>query len=871
MMIHRLLLALLLLCSPASTASAASLTCNSTGSFSAADLASGLWDCSDADSPGPDDSFVITSGHTATITGAWTLGVGGSITVAGTLTADSAVDTSAALVLGDGDLAVSAGGTLNLQGAYVPLRTDATTPLADASADWIEAGRIIPCGVYDAATTDEGITGTGWEPDCAGAVTADAADIVGIDSDTTVTGVTDTPRRHVAIVWEVGPAAYGEAASGRPGYSFLSEDMAKITTGDVLQFFDQTPKTARAPTQDGSQFGIIEAGEDPDGNFYLLLDVLRTSVSSPVTAVGEYDLDQRAVFADTVAASNPVPGRGRWIALTDSTTFQGAAVGDDPIGRFVRFADASGQPQQDRYMIADFSVDVNCSTDARCASGTHDLMQVASIHGIPAVGAGTRFWIDQGIKASDEFRILRPFVVSTSAPISDDTSVGESVICTGSCVLDAVHLAGVRGVRNEGSYVASNTWQMDSCTSDKIFNSTSATLLDLSYYQQSGGCDMAARPAQFNHGIGSFADSLLFRARTLVIAHHNDDAFVNAAGSVAEIDARRVRVEYLGTGANSAQMLSFSGTGSGRISDLDCRRCGFSGGGALVSVPSGGSYGVVFDRGLVTARASLTFAENSATARDLHMISVRNGNVPVGRRIVGQGIINNQLPADAGVTKLRDSIFVDSTFIGVVARASATQSSDYENVLLLNTTADSTSIKAVDIETGPLAPISLVDVGFVWTSDALPDTGFFRLLAAEDFTVAGQIATATDRMEGLLFHNGLLVQDDVNARILAGSVDVSDEEDLFANTTRGPCISNSRTPSVVAQASENDFPASTFRDLIPQLDAATSSEFILNGRRDSRDCGPGWRQPVGIARPTWAHWTTGIPPISYGPEFDPVP
>lgn len=330
---------------------AESITFTTSGDWSAVNTYSGSVS---GGTPSADDTFIIPTGVTVTVTGditqdGTTAATGIAVQSGGTLAIEvGASDTSRLAVSANEDgMYVADGGTLSLRGRFVcPYNATLTT-----SQD--------PCG---------------WL----------------YVSDISFAGAANTMR----LLFTDAKHDSVTGATAAQGESYHTETIAALAVGDVIRFGDDNEADPWAPMEDNYWYEVTAV--NTTGDDYIEVD-LRQGTSDPD---GDYGLAWRDVITTTLGAD---------VSIGDRTiTLASGAFGatDRLPGRCLYMeSGTSGAPVPKAYRIL-------TATDG--GAGTDSLLLGSLDGALTSHSSGDAAWVAFCVNAGDSFQVIRPAVLTSS-------------------------------------------------------------------------------------------------------------------------------------------------------------------------------------------------------------------------------------------------------------------------------------------------------------------------------------------------------------------------------------------------------------------------------------------------------------------------
>lgn len=498
----------------ATHAEAASLVCTSLGDFSWSaidDSVASNWDCTDADSPGADDTFVID--HAVTLTGdilqdGVTSGTGIIVRSGGSLIAPGPLT----IAINEDGIECQAGSTCSLTGAYREFGSTTPGTLLDPDpAHSFVVGDVIPC------------------PDANGV------------SDCSDPGLRGTVRLSYpdAIYGPGGPRELANACASVAGV----DPGTGVGDGDVIAFWNPDPSDPNEGTDTNYWYEVSEVV----GGASCHIDF---SVHQGENDQSGYPLARREVAGYTPAVA--IARGSRAVELGAGTL----PANDYHNGRMLRL-ERAGAPSAETYRIYDT---VTAATD-ECADaiGPCDLIKIADHLGFATpVDTGLpdadQIWIDYGWQTDDPFMVVSPVRIRAASPARQTATVKLS----GSVRLQAVVLyrTSTLVMAAEDVLDCRDLWLEDlfSGPSDKL-NIKSA--LECERVSITGG---DPEPAQdISHTVVvETSDPITLRA--LGLRHGGDDFFSVHTGDSPTVVFDRFRGQFKSSNAPSDECIATGGS-----------------------------------------------------------------------------------------------------------------------------------------------------------------------------------------------------------------------------------------------------------------------------------------------------------------------
>lgn len=329
-----------------------------------------------------DDAFVVASGATVTITGNITMTAAtGIITVqsGGTLVAEVSSSATAPLTLTLGGtslvsgLVCEAGSTCTLKGRYLSYGQTPALLTDPQTSSYFQVGSISDC-----------------------------------DDDGTPTADCSAEANRVRFTYTT--ADY-DAAAATSLNTFSNDSVGAIKTGDVMCGWNPTTDDAAQAPDTGFCYDVTADGVT-SSPWYIEFDV-RQGPSGGGT--GGFTPAWKDVRSSTVSATAAATLGARDIAVDSGFIASGAER--RYIGRWIRFADGSGNPEP-------FAYQIQSVTDGGVGD---DTIRIADTRGLrTAYPTARRFYIDYGWHRGDPLLIWRPVVLASYTACSSGSTCSDS-------------------------------------------------------------------------------------------------------------------------------------------------------------------------------------------------------------------------------------------------------------------------------------------------------------------------------------------------------------------------------------------------------------------------------------------------------------
>jgi hypothetical protein len=503
-------------------AGAEAAICTSQASFSWPAIGAGSWSCG---AGGAGDLYVVAAGHTVTVTGSLTQSASASagirVEAGGTLL----VQGRFVLTLGGAGLDCQAGSACTLEGPGY--RSLAQTVPAYLSGPTPQAygtvGGVVPCP-----------DGAG-APDCAA-----------------------RPERARILPSGATPAGVGS-----------------IATGDILCFGDTDPADDVSYPDAGFCY---EVANDPSASppYAIEIDVRQ---SPSLRAAAGYPLGLRLLRQGTVLDSGGAPAGGRSLQVQAGTLSENREL----VGRWLRFADATGAPEATAYKISE-------TTDGGTGP---DTLRIGDVRGFASAHpVGRAVFVDYGWSLGDPFAVWAPLRIRSATPLETDSQVVLAGTHTVRRVVfdaigtpsDAQTLTGVLLFKPTTALTAfEDVWVADPAGPPAaiavMFDGTPA--FTFRRFQQTGGTSSSAHCvpyddtcADYLHVFGLRGPAVDARFEDIGVRHHGDDVFLDANAWGAKLRLRRVHAAFVSRYAASGSLLDMSSfAASIDARDLVCDDC----------------------------------------------------------------------------------------------------------------------------------------------------------------------------------------------------------------------------------------------------------------------------------------------------------
>lgn len=616
---------------------AGAAVCNSTGNFAWSAIGTGSWSCG---AGGPLDSYVVGSGHTVTVTGDLVQGSSASAGITVAAGGSLVVHGRRVLTLGGAGLQCQAGSTCSLEGAGFR-EPDASLP---DLAQTLEASRF-------------------WRV-----------------------------QRMVAC-----PDAQGDSACGAGGADhvlrLLFPDGApggteRIAAGDVLCFGDPVPDDTVAHPDAGFCYEVVN---DPGATLPIAIDIdVRQSPGGRDSA--GYPFAWRKLRASTVEDAGGVAAGSRTVRVDPGVLSESHQL----VGRWIRFADASGEAERHAYKIM----------ATQDGGASEDVLEIGALGGFQhAVPEGRTLWIDYGWNRGDPFYVYSPLRLRSSTATETDTQLRLG----GATTVRRLVLDGLGSTSNgqastgavllqPGAAIAAfeDVWVADPATppAGSAFMVDGTGPFTVRRLQQTGGTSSSANCQPYTSSCADYLHVFGFRGAVpdarfedIAIRHHGDDLFVNGAAAPFHLTLRRVHAAFVSRFASSGDIVDNSHLSSTLDArDVICDDCTSPPQIGIAGVPlngveattgtfanvliwgtrgSAGCFGPIQCQN-VTAIGSTGFwgyfvggKTRNVAVRDVHYPSVTSG------------IAQSQQPLELENALVRDSTFLNQQGMNMPAGASA--------------------------------------------------------------------------------------------------------------------------------------------------------------------------------------------------------
>jgi hypothetical protein len=821
-------------------------------------------DCSDGDSPGADDDFVVPAGASVTVTDdlIWdgvtqnagiTVQADGSLTILAGLHAGG--PDAIRIQTNGGGLRCRTGSTCTIAGAQLEVGAEAPgfRSLHDAPLDttsFLPVSGVVPC-----PGADPGL-GSHVEPDCNGDLP------------------TPGDPSGVRFVW----------ASGDSMSPSSPDALASADDSQVAVFFDPDPDDARVGSDVASFYEVASVSSSLP--YHVELEVDQGTLDT-----AGYPLARRRLVQATLTAD---VRRGERFACIDASPSSTAALDRDDVrkGSFLRLSrseepcgDGDGEPcelEERGYKIIDIDVDA----EACGGSGRHRI-DIGDVRGFSVdADTGRSAWIDYGWRPGDAFHLFEPVRFrcleppSVSAPCQFDFA--------GNLTLRGVVFEQVHKVQIREGQAARLLWVVDS----GVTASTTATSLvevigsggSVSLAMLSGGrdetnCDPVGTqacepncPCELIHGFSVSGNSTNVTFEDTRARHQADDMFLGSS-LASQMTVRRAICEYSSDNTSSQSVIDGNSTLGHTLEDVVVSQCG-----TATMFACGGDTGCqALHRILAIGSDHNSITSSLASSiEDLTVVGVEGGGAAIHGNVDRFVIRDSAFAAiwstgDIGVS-LRNGLVRDSSttgaFLYTLGSGGDPIGDVVENVAFIDTGSlrASAPLRALIDWVGVLDPritLRLISVVFrdaFWLENpgALP---LGRLAHHDNGT--GFAAVTLD---------GLLARNWQAGTVLWASTDNDFLED--STWSSGPCLEGN--DSVVSQGDEGLLPPSTIQDVMLELVDVESYRIdpLPGGLAEAAGCGVrrGADAP-GVRGFHWAHAVAGVAPELVGddPDGDGVP
>ncbi len=273
------------------------------------------------------------------------------------------------------------------------------------------------------------------------------------------------------------------------------------------------------------------------------------------------------------------PAGGRSIRIQAGTV----SASHELVGRWLRFADATGAPEASAYKISE-------TTDGGAGP---DTLRIGDVRGFAtAHPAGRAVFVDYGWSLGDPFVVWAPLRIRSATPLETDSQVVLAGTHTVRRVVfdsigtpsDAQTLTGVLLFKPTTSLLAfEDVWVADPAGPPSaiaiMFDGTPP--FTFRRFQQTGGTSSSAHCvpyedtcADYLHVFGLRGAISDARFEDIGIRHHGDDIFLDANATGAKLRLRRVHAAFVSQYAASGSFIDMSGFDAAiDARDLVCDDC----------------------------------------------------------------------------------------------------------------------------------------------------------------------------------------------------------------------------------------------------------------------------------------------------------
>jgi len=751
--------------------------------------------------------------------------------------------------------------TCRFQGAYREIGTAQPGVVATfEEAGLLETETVLACpGWHHAADR--------WESDCDGSLDG-ASDRSGNPNE-------------VGLIW---PHSTWTTSQPDPRHTLAA--LAEIAPGDVMCWADDDPETPETSTDENFCYEIVLANAAWDAAIddvgVLIFDVRQTNPQNPRDT--GYPLYLRQIVEShtiRAIAAGSSARRPTWIEVPTDVLPGTALVRGPPsgtgttprrerVGMFLRFADPQNEPREKSHRISrtwndpeDGLAPIDCSA----GPSTCDVLEFYDPRGLPFdQEAGDRLWIDYGHSPGEHFFVFTPIHFLEADGVQSYKT--RALRLEGMIEFRGTIIEDTRVSLDGASGPFEDVWIRDPF-SGAAPNAAILTFEDMSdfvveRFSSSGGASVGI---DGSHGIVLRFNTDNIDFRHLGMRHSGDDFFSSIAPSIPDIDLYRVRAQYASGDAASMEFASDNG-GTNilelKLEDVECVQCNsndaFVNSGSINTVRNHeadgflrwgtpGHYGF---NTVSTVSNLLSIGSDHSLPYKVDRFVVAAADDLVGSAAGSQGLIENPHQ------EVQNGIIHDYSRDGYTL--SSMDEGTLENVLFLDLAhlADCTltECRAANL----LAPDGSMEIDRVtfaarFDSTLELDSAVRANATGTPFTIEGLLVQGMTSSTG----EGLGIKTSTAGK-LAG---------FFANTTRGPCLS--QNVNDVPVGFESSLPISTIQASTLDLSDPTQGRFdpVPGGTADSAECGirSGVETP-GIDRFRWIHSISHIVPEIQGDDVD---
>jgi len=487
-----------------------------------------------------DDAFVVASGATVTITGNITMTAAtGIITVqsGGTLVAEVSSSATAPLTL-------TLGGTGQVSGLVC--QTGSTCTLK---------GRYLSYGQTPALLTDP-LTSSYFQ----------VGSISDCDDDGTPTADCSAEANRVRFTYTTAEYDAGAATSLN---TFSNDSVGAIKTGDVMCGWNPTTDDAAQAPDTGFCYDVTADGVT-SSPWYIEFDV-RQGPSGGGT--GGFTPAWKDVLSSTVSATAAATLGARDIAVDSGFIASGAER--RYIGRWIRFADGSGNPEP-------FAYQIQSVTDGGVGD---DIIRLADTRGLrTAYPTARRFYIDYGWHRGDPLLIWRPVVLASYTACSSGSTCSDSwASFSGTTTIQAVMVKQTSGVTLNGAtisqlrdlYIQGTDYDATASIALKMLNLQNAVFERIAI--AGGDYESDTNGGETQHGveIGDGSSNLILDGVTHRFV--GDDTILHSiSGTPAKnITVKNLRAQFALPDAASCNLVDLSSlaTTGWKFKNVECLNC----------------------------------------------------------------------------------------------------------------------------------------------------------------------------------------------------------------------------------------------------------------------------------------------------------